>query len=362
MKLLYVTYIDFDGSGKSGSSVRPQKMYKAFLKLGLDVKLLECQQNKFKERRKKVREILEWLDNNTPDICYIESPSGPIFNQIDLKLIKKVHKMGVPIGYFLRDAFWKFPILQKGNPVIKKVVINSMCRRDIHTLIRNCDIIYFPTRSFAKLFNLKKIKSWDTLPPAADIEETTMRLSQKTLKKNCIYVGGVSLLYGSDILVEAFKRLNIERTVYNLILICREKEYKDFFKETNKYSWLKVVHVSGEDLKKYYLTADVGIIPIRKTGYSNIGISVKTFEYLGYGLPIISTNTAEMGKFVSENKVGIVCEDNPESLANAIEKIFSCDNGSEMLRNVENVAQKNSWECRAKQVIDELMKLKDEKN
>lgn len=37
------------------------------------------------------------MDSNTPDICYIESPIGPIFNQIDLKLIKKVHNMGVPI-------------------------------------------------------------------------------------------------------------------------------------------------------------------------------------------------------------------------------------------------------------------------
>ena len=34
-------------------------MYKAFLDLGIDVKLLECQQNKFKERRKKVKEVLK---------------------------------------------------------------------------------------------------------------------------------------------------------------------------------------------------------------------------------------------------------------------------------------------------------------
>ena len=159
MKILYITYIDFDGSGKSGSSVRPQKMYEAFLNLGLDVKLLECQQNKFKERRKKVREILEWLDNNTPDICYIESPSGPIFNQIDLKLIKKVHNMGVPIGYFYRDAFWLFPEMQKKIKLIKRHLINFMNLRDLHVLENNCDIVYFPTNSAISLFDFSNIIS-----------------------------------------------------------------------------------------------------------------------------------------------------------------------------------------------------------
>ena len=40
MRLLYITYIDF-GESKSGSSVRPQKIYKAFLDAGHEVKLLQ---------------------------------------------------------------------------------------------------------------------------------------------------------------------------------------------------------------------------------------------------------------------------------------------------------------------------------
>ena len=63
MKLLYITYIDFTENPKSGSAVRPQKMYKAFLEHGVDVKLLECQQNKRKQRKEKVKEILHWLDS-----------------------------------------------------------------------------------------------------------------------------------------------------------------------------------------------------------------------------------------------------------------------------------------------------------
>lgn len=352
MKLLYITYIDFDGKGKSGSSVRPQKMYKAFLQMGLDVKLLECQQNKFKERRKRVKEILHWLDNNTPDLCYIESPSGPIFNQIDLKLIKKVHDMGVPIGYFLRDAFWKFPVLQKNIPFVKKEIINAMCKRDLHLLMKNCDIIYFPTKSFAQLFNLKKINHWDALPPAAEM------ITKKNVGSNnaptCIYVGGVSLFYGTDILIDAFKLLNETDTRYNLILVCRTEDYKKLFLKPIEYEWLKIVHTSGENLKQYYDLADVGIIPIRKADYSNIGMSVKLFEYLGNGLPIISTSTKEMSNFIRQNKVGLICEDNAESLADTIKAFLNGDT-QVFLDNVHETIKKNTWDCRAKKVVNDLL-------
>ena len=222
MKILYITYIDFDGSGKSGSSVRPQKMYEAFLNLGLDVKLLECQQNKFKERRKKVREILEWLDNNTPDICYIESPSGPIFNQIDLKLIKKVHNMGVPIGYFYRDAFWLFPEMQKKIKLIKRHLINFMNLRDLHVLENNCDIVYFPTNSAISLFDFSNIKKVNTLPPAADVENLH---STEEIKKNCIYVGAVSKVDGTFEIINAFRKLNEEKQNISLTIVCRKNEW-----------------------------------------------------------------------------------------------------------------------------------------
>ena len=357
MKLLYITYIDFDGKGKSGSSVRPQKMYKAFLQMGLDVKLLECQQNKFKERRKRVKEILHWLDNNTHDLCYIESPSGPIFNQIDLKLIKKVHKMGIPIGYFYRDAFWLFPEKQKNINIIKRAVIYYLNLKSLYIIKKCCDIVYFSTESTKQLFARFNFNKCELLPPAAFIIPCTKKQDDK--KNTCIFVGGVSYDYGTDILIEAFKILNNNGGKYNLILICRENDYKNFFPEPLDFEWLKVIHESGDALEKHYSLAEVGLMPARKTPYMNIAMSVKIFEYIGHGLPIISTNTTEMGKFVLENEVGIVCEDNPESLANAIEYFFSCNNRCDMLRNVEKIAQKNTWECRAIQVMDELLKLKN---
>ena len=69
MKVLYIAYIDFKAT-QSGSAVRPQRMYRAFLEEGYEVKLLAISQNRidWPRRRKAIREVMEWLDTNTPDL------------------------------------------------------------------------------------------------------------------------------------------------------------------------------------------------------------------------------------------------------------------------------------------------------
>ena len=139
MTILYITFIDF-GEFKSGSSVRPQKMYDAFRQLGHEVKLLEGQQNRRAERKQKTAEILSWLDSHTPDICYVEPPAGPFFNAIDLKLLKKVHGMGVPIALFYRDAYWKFAKWW-GVKGPKKWLLTHMHKRDLKVFEKTCDVV-----------------------------------------------------------------------------------------------------------------------------------------------------------------------------------------------------------------------------
>ena len=70
MLILYITYVDIN-SGTSGSSVRPQKMYRAFLDEGHEVKLLSGTQQRWgrKARTEAVQEIRRWLRENRPDIC-----------------------------------------------------------------------------------------------------------------------------------------------------------------------------------------------------------------------------------------------------------------------------------------------------
>lgn len=359
MKLLYITYIDFTENPKSGSAVRPQKMYKAFLEHGVDVKLLECQQNKRKQRKEKVKEILHWLDSNKPDICYIESPSGPIFNYIDLKLIKKVHKMGIPIGYFYRDAFWLFPEWMNLGKLKNNVII-FMNKITLSVLKNNCDILYFPTKSAAELFDFAYFKRVDMLPPAADIGNIKEDVVNE-LYKNCVYVGAVSETDGTFELLKAFTYLN-DKTDLNisLTIVCREQEWEKINKSVDDTNckWLRVIHASGKELASIYSKSDVALFPRQSDKYIDIAMPVKLFEYFSFGKPVIATKRIEPMKFIMENNCGLICNDDYKSIAKTIECFYRDEELQIRLKeNVKKTAKNNQWVNRANKVMEDLCSL-----
>ncbi|PID82499.1 MAG: hypothetical protein CSB16_00930 [Clostridiales bacterium] len=356
MNILYITYIDF-GKFSSGSSVRPQKMYDAFLKEGHNVKLLECQQNRYLTRNKKVFDTIKWLSKNTPDICYIESPSGPIFNYIDLTLIKKISKKNIPIGYFYRDAFWLLEKKDNKKENLKSKIIKRMNIHQLSFLEKFCDIVYMPSNMMIETFKLKtSFKKMDTLPPAMSSYKKNIRENRNDIL-NAIYVGGVSFEYGTDKLIKAFEILNESEIICNLILLCRENEYKSFFRDEKDYDWLKVRHVEGEQLNKYYDMADFGVSPKTKYFYNDFAISVKLFEYMEHDLPIISSNVKEMGDFVEKNKIGIVYEDSVDGLVKSVRSVVANrDQLRVFSKNIENIAKNHYWTSRVKKIIYDLTK------
>ena len=272
MQLLYITYIDF-GNFQSGSSVRPQMMYEAFRELGWEVKLLQTQQNKRAQRRAAVEEISRWLDEgNRPDFCYVESPSGPIFNLCDKILLRKIRRLGIKIGYFYRDAAFRFDnIFIKGQKTPKQHAIAAMSELDVKFLERTADIVYLPTKSMAKYFSFPCMM---TLPPACS--GSIQSKVGHTPGRSCIYVGGVSKRYGTDILLGAFDLLNADGEDYPLTLVCRESETGYIPQEYREKPWLHIVHASGkESLKPFYQAADLALYPIEKNDYNDFALSVR---------------------------------------------------------------------------------------
>lgn len=357
MRLLYITYIDINGTASSGSSVRPKKMYEAFCRLGVEVKLLECQQNKRKLRYTKVKEIIRWLNLEQPDVCYIESPSGPIFNYIDIKLIKLLHKKKIPIGYFYRDFFWLFPEMMKGLSWWKRMLIVIMNKFQLSILRDNCDIIYFPSEGATGLFSFAKLNKSGMLPPAAEVRFDSMPNEQRLLRK-CIYIGAVSEVDGTIELIQALELLNRdeEKNKIGLILVCREKEWEKIKIRIEEIpEWLDVRHISGAQLVQVYREVDVAIFPRQKDIYLDLAVPVKLFEYFGFGKPVISTRRTEVERFVNLYQCGLLCGDSAEAIAAAIKEFYEDANLQKKLyENVRVAAKQNRWEDRAKQVLKDL--------
>jgi glycosyltransferase involved in cell wall biosynthesis len=349
-KLLLITFIDF-GVMKSGSSVRPQRIYEAFKDLGYDVNLLSGLQNRKLERLRRVFKKFLEIRKNLPDFCYVEPPSGPFFNFCDHLLLIYLKIKGVPIGLFYRDAYWLFadwwPV--KGA---KAFFLRLMHRFDLFVIKRTCKVVFFPTKSMADLFDMTHK---GVLPPAGFDFVT----NSHPVYRNALYVGGVTGFYGTDILLKAFEIVNETLCKdIQLTVVCREKEMKNFFDAYIDKPWLKIAHASGdEQLRIFYEQCDIALYPSRRDNYMDFCMPVKLCEYLSRGLPVVCTHCKEAANFVQTCGFGVICKDTPEDLAQKVVMLYETPMLLDELRNnaIKSLRENNLWVHRARQAAEEIM-------
>lgn len=361
IKLLYITFIDMDKPPKSGSGVRPQRMYEAFKSLGYDIKLLSGIGNNHSVRKKGTKEISSWLESNKPDICYIEPPSGPFFYLCDRNLIRKIHRMGIPVGIFYRDAYWKFPEFEGTELKLsfvarcKRMLIRIMQKRDLRLIKKCCPVVYFPSKLMSSYFDFKDMQ---ILPPGC-FEIENDRINNQVC--TAIYTGGASIRYGIKLLLDSAISINSEKTTLNLKLVCQEAGWRNFCSEYPQYAkyegeWLEVYHLNaGEELEKLYTECDYAIVPILKNLYNDFAVPVKLFEYLSHQLPVVVTDCEETGAFVKKHNIGLVAKDNEKDFSSALIKMTENKSlRNEFINNCVSARNENLWAKRAEKVIDDL--------
>ncbi len=359
LKVLFITFIDFDSPGESGSAVRPKRMYDAFRKSNCEVMLISGITNNRTKRKIAVAKAYKYLKKNRPDICYIEPPTGPLFFLCDRNLIRKLHWMKIPIGFFYRDLYWKFKGKDFVNidwglySVLKRIVIRAMQYRDLFLLKRCVTKIYFPTKSVNKYM---KLREYGVLPPGC-IERDIVKIKHDGIQ--AIYVGGATERYGMGLLLESWYNKKMTNDV-RLNIVCPKQQWKDWVQKhpncNNLPDNIKVYHLcDGEKLQELYAKADFAVIPILKTNYNDMALPIKLYEYISYMLPIVATNCTESAQFIEKNGIGIIVEDNVDSLVMGINKIISDQDGYNLLlENCAKTKAENTWEERVKKVVHDL--------
>lgn len=359
MKVLYVVLNDLSRKD-SGSGIRPNKMLQAFKDRGHELYILSGSQdfNHAKERKAKVQAAMEWLKENTPDLCYIESSTYPILNHCDYQLIRYLAKRKIPTSYFYRDLYRIFPELfqtRKGwKNEVKEFFLRGL-QKHTDRVLSKIDVVYFPGQGYADHFDYARR---ELLPPASEVNFPEKHPDNNT----CIYVGGVTDLYGFPLIMDTFRILNKDGMKYRLILVCREKEFKNYSDGKNLPEWLEVHHVSGDALVPLYHRADLGLLALRYNDYAHLQIGIKLFQYVGHGLPVLSTNVRTMAQIIAENDFGEVAEDNPEDYAAAIVRMLSDKEKLNYYRTTmkENMLTKHQWVHRVDKIVEDLTGVKPE--
>lgn len=133
-------------------------------------------------------------------------------------------------------------------------------------------------------------------------------------KNMILYVGQFIHRKGLDVLLNAFSEINLSAELF-LIGGVETEEYRRIIKEKK----IKNVHfidfIQLDELKKYYLAADLFVLPTREDTW---GLVVN--EAMTYGLPVITTNRCVAGlELIENNKNGYLIS--IEDVINLHEKI-----------------------------------------
>lgn len=357
--ILYITFVDFEAPSESGSSVRTKRMYDAFQQLGCKVILVSGITNNRSVRQKSVAQALEYLKEHKPDLCYIEPPTGPLFFSCDRNLIRKLHRMQIPIGFFYRDIYWKFngnDFLGKNVSIqtfVKQLVIKAMQYRDYYMLKKCVTQFYFTAASVNKYMGFSK---FGVLPPGC-VEKHIEK--EKTSVTTGIYVGGATERYGMGLLLDSWMQVQKIQDK-KLLIVCPEAQWEAWVQKYPKYQQLpENIHIyhlcDGQELEKLYAISDFAMIPILKTSYNDMALPIKLYEYLSYGLPMVATNCEEMKKVIIENEIGVIANDNVADFSRGIQEMLqNIKAGKNNIVKLEAARRRNLWTERVMQIINDL--------
>lgn len=358
-KVLYIMHGDL-GQLSSGSGVRPAAMYRAFLDRGWEVHLLSgyCGRGEEKQRRAEVRKAEAWMRENRPAFCYIESSTYPIMYHCDYALIRLLCREGIPTAYFYRDFYRRFPTLfprRKGFVNKLKETYLDFLQWRTDRVLRNMNIVYFPSEGAFQYFSFRDMR---TLPPAGELSGVSPGDAfPPEGPRTAIYVGGVSQRYGTLMLLDAFSILNKDGVRYPLILVCREGEFEKAFPGYEIPPWLELRRASGKELEPLYARASLGLLTLEPNEYTQMAVGTKLFQYISYGLPVLSTGTAAMKALIEENAFGRTAPYDAAAFAAAVKALLD---DTEALREyrrqgLESLAERHLWAHRVDRIAADLL-------
>ncbi len=151
---------------------------------------------------------------------------------------------------------------------------------------------------------------------------------------------------------DLIKFLAKEKPEYEIVFF--GVKYDDSF-EKSKVDTFENVHFLGKrnynTLQNYSNKFDVCIIPFKINEITKATSPVKLFEYMALGKPIVTTDMDECRKYES-----VLIAKSKEEFVNLIDKAIESKNNTEYLEMLKKDALNNTWDQKAKVIVDLLKK------
>lgn len=183
------------------------------------------------------------------------------------------------------------------------------------------------------------------LPLGSDIISKT---NKDFFQLNLLYVGSLD---GRNIQqtiegLSIFLKRNPEITHIAYHIVGDGKQLPELKKMVSEKELNNVISLHGRiphfELQPFFDKCNIGVSYIPMTEYYEFQPPTKTFEYILSGMVCIATNTYENRLLISKEN-GVLCDDNPESFANALENIIEKKNSYDSDK-IRKTLQQYTWE------------------
>lgn len=182
------------------------------------------------------------------------------------------------------------------------------------------------------------------------------------LKNTAIYIGSMTEIRGLRVMIDS---INLVDTKYVPVLKLGGRivpEELEIELKNNK-NWSRLIELgwlSMEQIWSELSNATVGLVLLQPTRAHLVLESVKMFEYMAAGLPVIASNFPLYQKIIDDSNCGLsVDPTKPQEIANAIEWIFENPEEAKKMgaRGQKAIQEKYNWGIEEKELLDFYSKL-----
>lgn len=236
----------------------------------------------------------------------------------------------------------------KAGRVFKKILERHLIKR-VDSVITVSDTI---ADEYVRLYNIRKPYVVLNTPYFSQEKKTKKIhnfLGLPESSKIILYQGAFSSGRGIEILIEAFKKLNLKNT--HLVFMGYGTLLENILAETKISSEIHYIPArKQEELQSFTSSADFGVCVIQDTCLSyRYCLPNKLFEYVMSNVMVIASDLPEISKIIKLHGLGFLTENNNlESLMKAIQLIEYKSNEEIS----DEVKKKYSWESQEGILID----------
>ena len=212
------------------------------------------------------------------------------------------------------------------HAVRKHSLMYRLLYRWSYKLYEKVDHVIIGSPSFKQYFeDVLKLgdKKMTYIPQPSLVESTDLAPYKYDKGFNILYCGNLGSIQLIEMIPEAMKLLNDEEVKFHIIGMGSKTEYIQK-KIIDYHLEDKIIYHGPIPAKKaasYFLSADCLYVSLKDEGFVGKTIPNKLVMYMTFARPIIAMLGGDGKQVLEDSKGAILCEENPESLANAIKEM-----------------------------------------